>query len=531
MSHEELKKLKVQLEELLTKGYIIPSKSPYGAPILFVHEKDGTLRMCVDYRALNKVMVKNWYPLSRIDDLFDRLSGAKVFSKIDLRSGYYEIRIAEGDEEKTICRTRYGSYEFLMMPFGLINALATFCTFMNDNFWEWLDDFVVVYIDDILIYSGSLEEHAKHLLKVFQRLRENKLYAKLEKCEFGVMEVDFLGHRITQEGLKMNDHKVKAILDWEPLKLVSALRSFLRLAYYYRKFIKNFAKMAAPLKKLLKKSVGNYEWDGACDEAFETLKGILVKAPVLKLPDFDKDFEIHSDASDFAIRGVLVQEGRPVAFESKKLSETERRWPTHEKEMWVVIHCLKTWGHYIGYKDVVVWTDNVTLKYFATQPKLSSKQVRWQDTLALFNVDIRHKPGKDNVVPDALSRKHQLKVMYVGETKLQKEVRLTNRHDQFAKEVRQNIQNGAKSHFQVRNGLLCYKKNRLYVLKGRMRDVFLKECRDGPLAGHGGAKRTTTFLKKSYYWPNLKGDVEKYVKTCFTCQQNRTLNKKQASLL
>jgi hypothetical protein len=436
MSHEELKEFKVQLEELLAKGYIKPNKSPYGAPVLFVHKKDGMLRMCVDYRTLNKATVKNWYPLPRIDDLFDRLSGAKVFSRIDLRSGYYQIRIAEGDEEKTACRTRYDSYEFLVMSFGLTNAPATFFTLMNDIFCEWLDDFVVVYIDDILIYSTSLEEHAEHLCKVFQRLRENKLYAKLEKCEFGVTEVDFLGHRITQKGLKMDDHKVKAILDWEPPKSVPALRSFLGLASYYRKFIKNFAKIAAPLTNLLKKSAVTYEWEETCDKAFETLKGILVKASVLKLPDFDKDFEIHSDTSDFAIGGVIVQDGRPVAFESKKLSETERRWPTHEKEMWVVIHCLKTWGHYIGSKDVVVWTDNVTLKYFATQPKLSSKQVRWQDTLALFNVDIRHKLGKENIIPDALSRKHQLRVVYVGETELQTKVRLTNRWDAFAKEIR-----------------------------------------------------------------------------------------------
>jgi hypothetical protein len=293
---------------------------------------------------------------------------------------------------------------------------------MNDIFQEWLDDFVVIYIDDILVYSNSMEEHVEHLQKVFQRLRKNKLYAKFEKCEFGVKEVDFLGHRITQEGLKMDDHKVKAILDWEPPKSVLALRCFLGLASYYRKFIKNFAKITTPLTNLLKNSSEAYEWDEACNEAFETLKGILVKTPVLKLLDFDKDFEIHSDVFDFAIERVLVQGGRPMAFERKKLSKTEQKWPTHEKEMWAVIHCLKTWGHYIGSKDVVVWTGNVTLKYFVTQPKLSSKQVRWQDTLALFNVDIRHKPRKENVVLDVLSRKHQLKVVYAGEIKLQKEV-------------------------------------------------------------------------------------------------------------
>jgi len=213
INHEELRELKVQLEELLAKGYIKHSKSPYGAPILFVHKKDGTLRMCVDYRALNKVAAKNRYPLPRIDDLFDRLSGAKVFSRIDLCFGYYQIRIAQGDEERTGCRPRYGSYEFLVMPFGLTNAPATFCTLMNDIFREWLDDFVVVYIDDILVYSNSMEEHVEHLRKMFQRLRENKLYAKFEKCEFGISEVDFFGHRITQEGLKMDDRKVKAILD------------------------------------------------------------------------------------------------------------------------------------------------------------------------------------------------------------------------------------------------------------------------------------------------------------------------------
>jgi hypothetical protein len=180
---------------------------------------------------------------------------------------------------------------------------------------------------------------------------------------------------------------------------------------------------------------------------------------------------------------------------------------------------------------VVVWTDNVTLKYFVTQPKLSSKQQRWQNTLALFNVDIRHKPGKENIVPDALSRKHQLRVVYVRESELQKEVRLANYQDAFAKETRQSIQNGAKSHFHLKNGLLWYKQNRLYVPEGKIRDTLLKECHDGPLAGHGGAKRTTTFLKKSYYWPNLKLDAKEYVKTYLICQQNWTLNKKQAGLL
>jgi len=197
MSHEKLKELKVQLEELLAKGYIKPNKSSYGAFVLFIHEKDGTLRMCVNYKAFNKVMMKNQYPLPWIYDLFDQLSGTKIFNRTDLRSGYYQIWILKGDEEKTAYCTKCGSYEFLVMFFRLTNALATFCTLMNNHFQEWLDDFVVIYIDDILVYSNSMDEHVKHPRKVFQRLKENKLYTKFKKCEFGVMEVDFFGHRIT----------------------------------------------------------------------------------------------------------------------------------------------------------------------------------------------------------------------------------------------------------------------------------------------------------------------------------------------
>ncbi len=246
MNHEEFKELKVQLEKLFAKGYIKPSKSPYGALVFSVHKKDGTLRMCVDYRNLNKVTVNNRYPLPRIDDLFNRLSGAKMFSRIDLRSGYYQIWIAKGDKEKIAYRTKYGLYEFLVMSFGFTNALTTLCIVMKDIFQEWLDDFVVVYIEDILVYRNFMEEHVEHFQKVFQKLKKNKLYAKFEKCEFGLIEVDFLKHKITQEGLKMDDHKVKAILDWEPPRSVLALRSFLELASYYRKFIKNFAKIATP---------------------------------------------------------------------------------------------------------------------------------------------------------------------------------------------------------------------------------------------------------------------------------------------
>jgi hypothetical protein len=215
LNQAELQELKRQLNELLERGYIRQSKSPFGAPVLFVSKKDGKFRMCIDYRVLNKITIKNNYPLPRVDDLLDRLAGAKVFSRIDLKSGYYQIRIAEEDVEKMACRTRYGSYEFVVMPFGLCNAPTTFITLMNSMFHHESDDFVVVYIDDILIFSRSKEEHAKHLEIVLKKLRDNKLYANLEKSEFELMEIEFLGHVLNGQGIQPDSKKIKAIREWE----------------------------------------------------------------------------------------------------------------------------------------------------------------------------------------------------------------------------------------------------------------------------------------------------------------------------
>ncbi|XP_042974786.1 uncharacterized protein LOC122306425 [Carya illinoinensis] len=240
------------------------------------------------------------------------------------RSGYYQVRIAEGDEAKTTCVTRYGAYEFLMMPFGLTNALATFCTLMNKIFHPYLDQFVVVYLDDIVIYSSTLEEHVEHLRVVFRVLRENQLYVKKEKCSFALNEVHFLGHKIQGGKLSMEEGKVEAIRKWDPPTKVTELRSFLGLVNYYRRFIKGYSTRASPLTDLLKKN-RTWEWSLRCQEAFDDLKTANTEEPVLALPDCTKPFEVQSDASDFAIWGVLMQEGHPIAYESRKLNETERR--------------------------------------------------------------------------------------------------------------------------------------------------------------------------------------------------------------
>lgn len=247
MAPSEMLELKRQLEDLLSKNFIRPSVSPWGAPVLLVKKKDGKSRLCVDYRQLNKVTIKNRYPLPRIDDLMDQLRGAVIFSKIDLKSGYHQIRVKEQDIPKTSFRTRYGHYEYLVMPFGLTNAPAIFMDYMNRIFHPFLDKFVVVFIDDILIYSRSREEHEEHLRLVLQVLKEKQLYANLGKCEFWLEEVKFLGHVISKEGIAVDPSKVEAVVSWEQPKTATEIRSFMGLAGYYRRFIEGFAKIVSPL--------------------------------------------------------------------------------------------------------------------------------------------------------------------------------------------------------------------------------------------------------------------------------------------
>ncbi|KAG8491593.1 hypothetical protein CXB51_014776 [Gossypium anomalum] len=270
MAPTKLKELKTQMQELTNRGFARPSFSPWGAPVLFMKKKDGTMRMCIDYRQLNKVKIKNKYPLPRIDDLFDQLKGASLFSKIDLRSGYYQLRVRDSDIPKTAFRTRYGHYEFLVMPFGLTNAPVVFMDLMNRIFRQYLDQFVVVFIDDILIYSRNESEHAEHLKLVLQILRDKQLYAKFSKCEFWLREVSFLGHVVSASGIRVDPSKVSAIIDWRPPKNVTEVRSFLGLAVYYRQFVKGFSMIATPMTKLLQKDV-KFEWSN-CGLRVEAIK-------------------------------------------------------------------------------------------------------------------------------------------------------------------------------------------------------------------------------------------------------------------
>jgi hypothetical protein len=296
MPPNELAELKTQLQDLMDKGFIRPSSSPWGCPAIFVKKKDQTLRMCVDYRPLNEVTVKNKYPLPRIDLLFDQLTGAWVFSKIDLRLGYHQIRIRPEDIPKTAFTTQYGLFEYLVMSFGLTNAPAHFTYLMNSVFMPELEKFVVVFIDDILIYSKTKEEHAEHLRIVLMHLREHQLYAKFNKCAFWLEEIQFLGHVLSAEGIAVDSSKVKAILKWKSPTTVHEVRSFLGLAGYYCRFIPDFSKLVKPITELLKNDV-KFKWSPKCNEAFEQLKKLLTTAPVLAQLDIEKPFDVYCDAS------------------------------------------------------------------------------------------------------------------------------------------------------------------------------------------------------------------------------------------
>jgi len=548
MSGIELAELKQQLEELTKSGFIRPSKSPFGAPILFVKKKDGTMRMCIDYRALNNISIKNKYPLPRIDELFDRLQGAKYFSKIDLRSGYHQIRIDPADVPKTAFRTRYGHFEFLVLPFGLTNAPATFMHLMHQTFREHLDDFVIVFLDDILIYSKTLSEHRVHVRKILSILRQEKLYAKESKCEMFRTEVEFLGHIVGRTGLRMMEDKVKAVVDWPTPTKATEVRSFLGTIGYYRKFIRNFSGIAAPLTELTKDTV-KFEWKKDQDLAFRRLKSCIAEGQVLILPDPTLPFVIHTDASGFAVGAVLSQDQgkglQPIAFMSKKMLDAETRYPVREQEFLAIVHALNTWRHYLhGSKfKILVKTDHHSLQYFKTQPTLTGRQARWLDIVAEFDFDIEYIDGKTNVVADGLSRRHDHQheplqvvssVHHVSAVaSLHADIFEASKLDgEYKRLLKKKPQDLKKLHLSVKGGLLYYKDDRIYLpADASLRTRIMHECHDTPTSGHLGKDKTIDQVKRRFYWIRMDDEIQKYVVSCDLCQRNKPSQQPKIGLL
>ena len=397
------------VEEQLLLGRVKESTSPWGAMVLLARKKDGTLRFCVDYRILNNSTLKNRYALPLADDCFDRARGACVFSKLDLHAGFWQIPLDPASAAMTAFRTRFGHYEYTVLPMGLCNAPGTFMHVMNSVFRKQLDRFLLVFLDDIFIYSANEEEHLVHLREALEVLRANRLFLKPSKCEWMKSEVEFLGHRVGREGLSVDPHKVDAVRDWPVPKDVTQVRSFLGLAGYYRRFLANYSRVALPLTELTKDDV-TWHWDPAEQTAFEELKRMLICAPVLKLADPALPFVIHCDASGFAIGGCLMQdhgEGlQPVSYLSMKMNGAETRYAPHEQELLALVYACKSWRHYLhSGKPFTVLSDHQSLRFFTTQPLLSARQARWKDQLAEFDFTIKYIEGPKNVVADALSRR------------------------------------------------------------------------------------------------------------------------------
>ena len=542
LSQAELQELRTQLQQLLKDGKISPSTSPYGAPVLFVKKKDGSLRMCIDYRALNSQTVKNRYALPRIDELFDRLHGAKVFSKIDLTSGYWQIAIAAEDRPKTAFRTRYGHYEFNVMPFGLTNAPATFQTLMNDIFRDMLDICVIVYMDDILVYSKTPEEHEQHLRQVLQRLREHQLYAKPSKCTLFTDTIDYLGHLVTPEGIKPNPALVEAIVKYPRPETLKSLQSFLGMTNYYRKFVKDYSKRAIPLTQALQNASNSRPiiWNPEMEGAFQDLKDALTNAPCLQLPDPDDEFEVTTDASEEAkaVGCVLTQNGHPVAFESKKLNPHQLNYTVHDKEMCAIMHALTLWRPFLLGKHFKVYTDHRSLTHLKTQPHLNQRQIRWMEQAADYDCEILYKPGKENVVADALSR-IQINALSPLPTKtLNAKVIEGYKKEPFSSLIqRVGEKGGTTERYKIgKDNLLYYRTDeyepwRLCLPDTPYRKKVIHENHDLAIAGHPGFIQTYAKIARLYYWPGMSADIRKHTKECDACQRTKPSTQKPSGEL
>jgi hypothetical protein len=572
MSPRDLDELREHLADLMDHGFIRESHSPYGAPVLFAKKANDTKRrFCVDYRDINAKSVKDRYPIPRIDELLDRLQGAKYFSKLDLRSGYHQVRIAPGDIEKTAFTTRYGQFEFLVLPFGLTGAPATFMHLMNRVLDAFIDRFVVVYLDDILIYSRNLHEHEQHVRAVLEQLRKHKLYAKESKCEFFKQEVTFLGFVVGADGVKADQAKIKAVRDWPVPANVTEVRSFLGFVGFYRRFIAGHSDVVMPMSDLTKKDESKFVWTAEAQAAFEKMKRMLTEAPVLALPRPDKPYVVATDASAFALGACLMQENddgnlQPICYMSKKMLPAERNYPIHHKEMLAIVCALKEWRHLLhgSQSKFLVRTDHGSLVHFNSQPNLSERQARWNEFVQEFGPDlvIEYQEGKSNVVADALSRRadHRLPSpteggiatgVQVGNDdelyalqvtavvpSLPAEIREAYLRDAFAMRLVWNWKRGAKgvvkrqSNYSLRDVLIWYRDKRIYVPADiTLKAKIMHECHDNKLAAHMGVEKTTRLVQEKYFWHRLYAEVKDYVDTCVTCQRIKQTTQSKAGLM
>ncbi|GKA19536.1 hypothetical protein Tco_0699451 [Tanacetum coccineum] len=438
--------------------------------------------MCIDYRELNKLTVKNRYPLPRIDDLFYQLQGSRVYSKINLRSGYRQLRVREEDIPKTEFRTRYGHYEFQVMPFGLTNAPAVFMDLMNRVCKPYLDIFMIVFIDDILIYSKSKEEHAKHLKLILELLKKEELYAKFSKCEFWLSKVQFLSHVIDSEGIHVDPAKIESIKDWASPKTPTEIHQFLGLAGYYRRFIK--------------------------EAAFQLLKQKLCSSPILALPEGSENFVVYCDASRKGLGAVLMQREKVIAYASRQLKIHEKNYTTCDLELGAVVFALKMWRHYLYGTKCVVFTDHKSLQCILDQKELNMRQCRWLELLSDYDCEIRYHPGKANVILEA-----------------QVEARKEENYET------EDLCGMIKKLEPRADGTLCLNGRSWIPCRGNLRELIMHESHKSKYSVHPGSDKMYQDLKKLYWWPNMKAEIATYVSKCLTCAKVKAECQKPSGLL
>jgi RNase H-like domain found in reverse transcriptase/Reverse transcriptase (RNA-dependent DNA polymerase)/Integrase zinc binding domain len=544
-------KLDEFLDENLKKGYIHLSKSPMSSPFFFVVKKDAeALRLCQDYRYLNEGTIKNAYPLPLVSDLVDKLKGAQWFTKLDIRWGYHNIRIKEGDEWKAAFKTNRGLFEPMVMFFGLCNSPATFQAMMNEIFKDMIDKgWIVIYMDDILIFSGKCTDQQERTRRVLKWLEEHDLYLKPKKCRFDVQEVEFLGLIVRPNHLSMDPTKLAGIEDWPAPTNVKGVRSFLGFGNFYHRFIGHFADLVRPLNDLTRKDKV-FEWSKECQTAFDVLKKKFGKSPVLLMPDPAKPFVIESDASKFATGAVLRQKDEngdwhPCGFISHSFDATQRNYEIYDRELLGIVHALETWRHYIqgSPHPITIFSNHKNLTFFKQAQKLNRRQAHWSLFLSQFNMKLIHVPRTQMVQSDALSRRSDHVVgedtdnknmillpeelfVKVIDTELHSLLAESIMKDDLVKEaVRVIKENGTPpmksslSDWEFVDGLLFFNR-RCYVPQNvELRREITRRYHESISTGHPGQFQTIELIRRDYWWPGMTTFIRNYVAGCTTCQQ------------